>query len=195
VNYADLAPEYFSLFDTCAIDPARMQEVDELHAEIVKNARRYQTVEAATKVPWYVIALIHNLECGMSFFDHLHNGDSLRHPTTNDPAGRPPGWDGTGTWEQSAVDALQYDHLDQVESWDEARICFELELFNGWGYRKKGIHSPYLWAGSNHYVAGKFVSDHVYDSKSVSREIGGAVLLKRMLSLHDVSLRATAVSV
>jgi lysozyme family protein len=39
-------------------------------------------------VPWYVIAVIHNMECGLDFTEHLHNSDPLARRTINDPPGR-----------------------------------------------------------------------------------------------------------
>ncbi len=48
------------------------------------------------------------------------------------------------------------------------------------GYRRKGIHSPYLWSFSNHYTKGKFTNDGVFDSNAVSKQCGAAVLLRRM---------------
>ena len=39
-------------------------------------------------MPWYVIAVIHNMECGLDFTEHLHNGDPLARRTINDPPKR-----------------------------------------------------------------------------------------------------------
>lgn len=199
MKIADVAAEYFTLFDTANIAQNRLGEANAIITQIMAHRDRYAAVEARTGteshagVPWYVIALIHNLECSLRFDQHLHNGDPLSRKTVNDPAGRPPGWDGGGTWEDSAVDALRYDRLDQFSDWDVARICFEFETFNGWGYRSHGIHSPYLWAGCQHYTAGKYVRDGVFDAHAVSDQIGTAVLLKQMTVRDLVTLRAAAV--
>ncbi len=48
------------------------------------------------------------------------------------------------------------------------------------GYRKKGIHTPYLWSYSNHYSKGKFTNDGVFDPDAISKQCGAAVLLRRM---------------
>jgi hypothetical protein len=55
-----------------------------------------------------------------------------------------------------------------------------MERYNGFGYRPKGIHSPYLWSFSNHYTKGKFTADGHFDGDAVSKQIGAAVLLRRM---------------
>lgn len=199
-----VADEYRALFSTAVISPRRIGEVDAAITRIMLHQDQYLAVEKAVTrladgavigtVPWYVIALIHNLECSLNFGQHLHNGDSLARPTHNDPAGRPPGWldfpEEQRTWLRSAVDALRYDRLDQYTDWDVARICYCFETFNGWGYRGHGIHSPYLWAGTQHYTRGKYVRDGVYASEAVSEQIGSGVLLLRMTERNLVSLRA-----
>ncbi len=43
--------------------------------------------------------------------------------------------------------------------------------------------SPYLWSGSNHYRRGKYRSDGEWDPDLVSRQIGSAVLLRRLAEL------------
>jgi lysozyme family protein len=197
MNLADLSPEYFALFESAVINPRRQAEVGGIVSRIVLHQDLYKAVEAACGTPWYVVAIIHNLECDLNFGQHLHNGDPLSRPTVDDPAGRPPGWLALAaedrTWQRSAVDALAYDHLNFKDGWDVARICFECETFNGWGYRRRGIHSPYLWAGSQHYTAGKYVSDGVFDAGAVSDQIGAAVVLKQMVLSNVVALAAQPV--
>ncbi len=185
-----VAAEYYSLFTSAIVSPLHAGEINSIITQIIAHQDRYEAVERATGVPWFVIAIIHNMECGLKFNTHLHNGDALNRPTHNEPRGRPPGWDGTGTWEASAADALRYDRLDQFSDWDIARICFEWETFNGWGYRSHGIHSPYLWSGCQHYQRGKFVLDGQYSPNAISEQIGTAVLLKRMTERKLVTLRA-----
>jgi lysozyme family protein len=173
------------------ITPGRIAEIDGIVQRIQTGQPKYQQVESATGVPWYVVALIHNLECDLSFQEHLHNGDSLADYTTDDPAGRPHVGHGPPfAWLESAIDAIQYDRLDEFSNWDVARICYECESFNGWGYRDHGIVSPYLWAGCQHYTAGKYISDHVFSPTAVSDQIGAAVLLHRMTDTGYVALKA-----
>jgi lysozyme family protein len=63
-----------------------------------------------------------------------------------------------------------------------------LELYNGWGYRKIGSVTPYLWSFSNLYVKGKFVRDGVLDPEVISKQTGAAVILKRMLEKGGLTL-------
>src|SRR5262249_48824149 len=150
----------------------------------------YKAVETETGVPWYVIGLIHLMEAGGNFACHLHNGDSLSGRTVQVPKGRPK--DGTPpfTWKDSAIDAIRYDGLDKVEDWSIERICFELEKFNGWGYRNNHpeVLSPYLWSGTNHYARGKYVKDRQWDPAAVSGQSGAMAIFKAATEL-DASLR------
>ena len=86
---AALAKEYSDLFNRCKIAPDKMAEVEEVVQRILQYQSRYASIAAQSTVPWYVIAVIHNMECGLDFTKHLHNGDSLKRRTVNVPAGRP----------------------------------------------------------------------------------------------------------
>jgi lysozyme family protein len=132
-------------------------------------------------VPWYFIACVHYLECSFSFKKHLHNGDPLTGYTVHVPAHRPKvGHAPPFTFEESAVDAIKLMKYDQVTNWSLPFILLKLEGYNGFGYNRKGIRTPYLWSFSNHYTKGKYVKDGVYDANAISSQLGAAVILKRM---------------
>ena len=73
----------------------------------------------------------------------------------------------TFDWVASAVDALTMPHhfLDAVKDWPIERVAYELEKYNGFGYRLQntGVNTAYLWAWSNHHTKGKFIGDHQFD--------------------------------
>ncbi|MEG4800136.1 CHAP domain-containing protein [Microcoleus sp. ARI1-B5] len=179
-SYEELKPAYQSLFQICVVRPERVDDANQIVDRILKNESRYRIVQARTSVPWSVIALIHSLESSLDFSTHLHNGDPLSAKTKNVPKGRPPG-NPPFTWEESAEDALKFDGLATWQEWSISGVLYRLELFNGTGYRKRGIRSPYLWSFSNHYSKGKFVRDGEFDPDAVSKQCGAAVLLKTML--------------
>ncbi len=188
----ELEKEYGTLFDTCRVRDENRREVDETVKKILRNRHRYEGVGAQTGVPWYVIAVIHSLECGLKFDRHLHNGDPLSKKTRNVPQGRPPG-DPPFTWEFSARDALTYDDLTRWTHWGLAGTLYRLEAYNGWGYRRNdyGVLSPYLWSYSNHYTRGKFVRDRVFDPEARSKQCGAAVLLKALEEIGAVEFAET----
>jgi lysozyme family protein len=170
--------DYNTLFDTLE-QTGFHQELDSYVARINENKQRYQTVSLSTGVPWFFIAIIHAMECSLSFKQHLHNGDPLTARTVNEPVGRPKAGNPPFDWEYSAVDALKYDGLDNWHDWSVEGMLYKLEAFNGWGYRSRHVNTPYLWSGTQHYVKGKFESDRVYNPILVSKQIGAAILLKQ----------------
>jgi len=175
-----LAQDYELCWNACAIRQDCRTAVQQAADRLRRGEARYRAVSAKTGVPWQLIGLMHGLECGYDFNKHLHNGDSLSAATVRVPAGRPPGWVAGSPWEQSAVDALKLKKLDQVKDWSLARVLYVLEGYNGFGYRTKGIRSPYLWSFSNLYEKGKYVADHQFDPNAISKQVGSATLLKML---------------
>ncbi|MEJ1237361.1 hypothetical protein WBG78_04470 [Chryseolinea sp. T2] len=175
-----LRSDYQRLFDSCVIKPNRFTEIDKCMQTILSKRPNYEAVETSTGVPWYFVGIVHNLECSSDLTKHLHNGDPLAARTTHVPAGRPRNGNPPFTWPVSAIDALQQKALDQWTDWSIPGLLFQLERYNGFGYRRYGIESPYLWSYSNHYTKGKFVQDGLFSESAVSKQCGAAVLLRRL---------------
>lgn len=182
-----LKKEYNKLFKTVVIRPKRLAEVTRAIQKIETGRQRYISVSAKTGVPWYVIGLIHLLECDCRFDCHLHNGDSLKRRTKNDPAGRPVEGKPPFGWEYSAIDALKYEGFDAWTDWSPAGTLFKLESYNGFGSRNRGVASPYLWGGTTFYSKGKYVKDGVWDPNKVSAQVGAGAILKTMVKFGIVS--------
>jgi lysozyme family protein len=161
---------------------------------IAAGRARYIAAGRATGVPWCIVGILHQLECGGSFALHLHNGDPLTARTKQVPAGRPKGGRPPFSWEDSAIDALRYDGLHHVgaEGWASIGVTLDtLERYNGLGYRRRCIATPYLWGGSNHYERGKYIADGRFDANTVSRQTGAAVLLQACVAVHYISFRVS----
>jgi lysozyme family protein len=184
-----LRREFEDLLDRCDIRPERAAEVDQIIARIVQNRARYENVAAETGVPWYVIAAIHAMETGLRFDRHLHNGDPLTGRTVQVPAGHPRSGAPPFTWEVSAKDALALRDLGRDTDWRVGSMLYELEGYNGWGYRLHHPHvlTPYLWSGSTNYTSGKYVADGRWSDTAVSKQCGAAVLLRRMAERGIIS--------
>jgi lysozyme family protein len=167
-----------ALYDTMAIDAKKMPQINKITDGINKNKARYEAVTASTGVPWNVIAAIHYRESGNSFKRHLHNGDPLTARTVQVPKGRPVSGEPPFTWEESAIDAIKMQKLNKVTDWSIGNTLELLERYNGLGYRKKGVPSPYIWSWSSQYQKGKYVADGKYDPNTIDQQCGVAVLLK-----------------
>ncbi|NCI48393.1 hypothetical protein GWC95_00570 [Sediminibacterium roseum] len=182
----ELAAEYEQLFKNAVINPKSYPEVDKLVDKIVAYKSTYEEVGQPLNIPWYFIGVIHCMEGGLNFKTHLHNGDPLTARTVQVPAGRPVAGDPPFTWKDSASDALVYEKFDKKKDWSLAGMLYNLECYNGIGYRSKKINSPYLWSYSSNYTMGKYGSDGQYDPQLVSKQCGGAVLLRRMFERQIV---------
>lgn len=187
MNYENLRDEYRRLWDSMQLTK-RMESAGKATAKKIADKKdRYKVIEQETGVPWYVVGCIHAMESGCRWNCHLHNGDPLTARTKLVPRGRPLTGKPPFTWEESAIDAITQKGWQQIESWSIERILYEMERYNGWGYRKyhKSTLSPYLWSGTGHYSRGKYVADGKWSSTAVSGQSGAAMLLKRVAELDD----------
>ena len=159
----------------------RSTEINAQAAKIVAKRTRYEAVSKATGVPWDVIGVIHYREATGSFEGVLHNGQKIigkGTKTTIVPKGRGP----FSTWEEAAIDALVTapPYAAKNTDWSIGGTLDLLEKYNGLGYRKKGLPSPYLWAGTDQYVKGKYVADGKYDPNHVDKQLGVAPILMKL---------------
>jgi lysozyme family protein len=192
-SYAELQRSYSGLWKAMQIPAGvRVQATDARVRALMEAKPRYDQVANATNVPWYVIGIIHEMEGGMNFATHLHNGDPLTARTVHVPSGRPPTGIPPFQWEDSAIDALAMEGFCAVKLWTVERIAFQLEAYNGWGYRSRetGVNTPYLWSATSNYRKGKFVSDGVFDANAVSGQIGAMALLRRLIDVAGINVPA-----
>jgi lysozyme family protein len=185
-----LRAEYQNLFDTCKVNLDKQNEVAGLAASISQHRSRYEAVGTPLAIPWFFIGVIHNMESSQRFDRHLHNGDPLTARTVHVPAGRPKSGNPPFTWEVSATDALTLEGLDKVTDWRLPALLYQIEKYNGFGYRTRhaDVLSPYLWSSSQHYTTGKFIADGTFDPDAVSKQSGAAVILKYMANQEAVPL-------
>lgn len=178
-----LAETCAAQFKVCKIKPERAAFVSSEATRILANRKRYAVVAAQFPgMPWWVPGILHSLECGLSFHQHLHNGDPLSARTVQVPKGRPKKGTPPFTWEESARDALICDGLDQISDWSPGAALVAFENYNGTGYRRKGVPSPYLWSFTDQYRCGKYTADGRYDPLAVSKQVGCAALLKLLIA-------------
>jgi lysozyme family protein len=148
--------------------------------------KRYQTVSAKTKVPWALIAVIHDREASQSWRANLAQGDPWNKVSIHVPRGRGP----FKSWEDAAIDALANcaPYAAKWGDWSIGGVLTLLEEYNGLGYAARGKPSPYVWASTNQYAKGKYVADGHYDPNAVDHQLGCAALLARM-KLLDASVQ------
>jgi lysozyme family protein len=162
--------------------------IDKVAARLViaTAKTRYQTVATTTKVPWFVIAVIHEREASQSWKANLAQGDPFNKPSIHVPKGRGP----FSSWEEAAVDALKNcePYAAEWKDWSAGGALTLLEEYNGLGYAVRGRPSPYVWASTDQYTKGKYVADGHYDPNAVDHQLGCAALLIRMQTM-DASIQ------
>lgn len=147
----------------------------------------YDPVSLETKIPWYVIAALDMREEDFNHNGYLGNGDPLWRKTRHVPRGRGP----FKTWYEGAIDALHLDGmtiLPEGGHWDIVTSLIKCEGFNGLGYAHMGLPSPYVWAGTNIQVKGKYVADGHFDRSAWDNQPGCAGLFLALKENHGIDL-------
>ena len=206
---AKLSQEYVWLWSQLAPGGPKQAEADRAAQVALDNKGRYQSVADATKAPWFFIAAIHYREASQSWRGCLHNGDPWNQVTVHVPAGRGP-WN---SWEEAAVDALQYEGYANLHDWTCGDVFRRLEFYNGRGYRIGGVKnfvchkhgnrvgtfdgiyhgsmqdttprnaSPYVYSGTPYYAKGVSIEDHSFYPDAVDGNVGVMLFLKTLESL------------
>lgn len=188
LKFDEIGREYEDWFKAAKI---RSKNADHArwHLTMMREARpRYEAVGKRLGIPWHFIAAIHGLEASFNFRAHLHNGDfPLAARTRQVPAGRPRVWLPPSDWESSAADALRLMGFTGEADWSLPRTLYRLEAFNGFGYRRMGRATPYLWSFSTLYERGKYVADGRFDPNARSHQCGAAVMLKVLADAGELS--------
>lgn len=166
-------PDYQGLWNSMEIKQHSL--VDKVAARLRLSRSRYEDVACHFPgLPWEFVAVIHERESGQNWNMSLAQGDPWNKISTHVPKGRGP----FAGWQEAAIDALTLEgYSSGLYHWDLPNLLENLELYNGMGYRKRGLLSPYLWSFTNHYVKGKYASDGKYDPNLVDKQIGCAPLL------------------
>lgn len=170
------------------------------------NAKsRYQTISQGTQnfVPWWFVAVVHEREAGgpPHWDKQLGQGDPLNALSRHEPKGRGPFLNhdtdlpGQDAFYRGALDAL-FDCGPYAARWDDwtvGGVLTLLEEYNGLGYAAMGVPSAYVWSGSDQYVSGKYIADHVYRRNVIDVQEGCAPLLSRMMAIDPTIQFALAV--
>jgi lysozyme family protein len=145
-SFSALQGEYQYLWSTMQLRQEVLSDLDRIVGIISSHKADYEKVSAATGVPWYAIAAIHNLEASLNFTKHLHNGNPLTARTFLVPPGRPKTGNPPFAWAESAADAL----LEKVNGtwktvpgWSIPALLWKTEMYNGAGLIDFIYYLPY----------------------------------------------------
>ena len=150
--------------------------------KIMANKERYVGVEKLTRVPWYMVAVLHMRESDLNFKTQLAQGDPLDRVSRHIPRDRGP----FKAWEEGAYDALvTLKHFDRIIDWRLEKILYHCEQYNGWGYFVRGLASPYLWGGSNIQQRSKFIADGKFSASAWDNQPGCASVIRGLMDLDS----------
>lgn len=183
-NYA--SPDWVEIAANIRLDqePQKLAAVKSICADIMENQMHYNLVREKTGVPMLLIGAIHYRESSLNFNTMLHNGEPLNRKSRIVPIGVGP----FATWEDAAIDALKGEGCMDVKDWSFANCMAFAEKFNGRGYRKRGIYSPYVVSFTNMSdEIGGFPSDGVYSKEYVNKRPGVAALILGLIGKYDAS--------
>lgn len=152
--------------------------------------QRYQNISFLIQerhgkhIPWWFIPLVHERECvggNTNWHCSIAQGDAFNKVSIHRPTGIGP----FASFENAAVYSLVHaaPHAANNTNWSGGGVMTIGEKYNGLGYANKGRPSPYIWAGTDQYVKGKYVKDGVYDPNKVDAQLGMAITLKEMMKL------------
>jgi len=177
-----------SLWQSAFIEPARTLEVKNTAGLLIGfREKYYDPVEKATGIPWYVVGALDFREESFDHFAYLGNGDLLSRPTIHVPRGRGP----FSSWYAGAIDALHYDGLDSLDPadhWNIVTALIKTEKYNGMGYFKHGLPSPYVWGATNIQKAGKYTSDGHWSPETWDKQLGCAAIWLGLKQFYNVDL-------
>lgn len=178
--YLSLKSEYDDLLSTMAVNSVAAVEAVAKKLIGPNYLPRYQHVSALTGVPAVLIAALDERESGADPNAALGQGDPWNKISKHVPIGFGP-W---SSWDEAAEFYVKYDHLnDNAYPWSWSYACFKAEAWNGFGPRAHGIHTGYLWSGTNHYSKGKYVADGVWNPDFVDKQLGVVPIMMRMVAL------------
>jgi lysozyme family protein len=162
-----------------------------------KNQATYQQVSDNLKAKGYdispqQIAAIHWREGSGSMKKTIANGRPLdsyiRKDGLYEEGSTGNSYTRTNDWATNATEVMEHKLLEKFGSGakgksfsqDNAAFYDFAERYNGLGYRKKGVPSPYVWAGTDQYTGGKYVKDGVYDPNYVDQQLGVAAMVNAL---------------
>ena len=190
-----------SRWSTMRLDPSRLHTFDSIAQRLCDPDNKKHFVKVTERlmamglqpVPWWFIGIVAEREYGgpPHWDKQLGQGDPLDQVSRNDPAGRGPFLDHPGddfdnnAWLRCALDALIdcSPHAAHWPDWTPGGTMTIFEEYNGLGYAMRGVPSAYVWSGTDQYVSGKYVADHVYRAGVKDVQEGCAPILHQMMQI------------
>lgn len=179
-----LRPDYEHWVAACKPRPECVSLIDAVAHRITRPEAmaNFSLVQQRMGIPVLFTAPSFERECGCDFKCSPAQGDRWDQVSRHVPKGRGP----FRSWYESAFDTYHnIDHLD-VFSAPLSLVygCYWWEKINGFGYRARGLRSPYVVGGSNLQQPGKYIADGEFDTRHMDEQLGCLPIAMRMQQIH-----------
>lgn len=168
--------KYRQLYNSIIIRPDYYDDLELVEKKIFSQIAMYKVVANKFNIPWIFFAVTHWKEASLRPEKQILNGQNWNRTTTIVPKGRGP----YSNWEEAAIDGVLYKGLHKIKDWSLENTLNILESWNGRGYERRGINTPYLWCGSQHYTSGGYPRDGVFSASHVIKNVGCAVIIRHL---------------
>lgn len=160
---------YRKMFRTCQPLEESRKPIHQAFTKLLSHWSIYRETARIGNTHVAFVGLVAHMECGSSLKRILPDGREYSGEENHWPF-------------DAAIAIEEWLAQERVDWLDIPSVLKQLERFNGLGYARRGVHSPYLWSGSRHGVGtGKFTRDGEYDPEAVSKQIGAGVVLHEMV--------------
>lgn len=193
IAFQKLEQNYIDLASHATIVPAREHELQSACERLLHDKSVWLKAEAAVNIPAAALMALGEREMTGNTHCYLGNGQSLKMRTTIVPLNR-------GPFEQEypddfvagCADSIHLDGIDQLIRQNGGVLtiplfCYISEDWNGWGYRARGIPSPYVFGATTMQRPGKFPRDHVFDATMMDPQLGTLAIVEELVK-QDPSL-------
>lgn len=150
-------------------------QIDQMMNQADKKKEMIDEIARKADLPPALVAGIWYREASLKDGVYMHNGEKLGQPTQHVPKGV---FFREDQFVEAAVDALKRQRglADQLNlhygSKDLGAMATYAEAYNGYGYRNRGLTTPYSFAGTDQYTGGRYVADGKFDPNSFDRRPG-----------------------
>jgi lysozyme family protein len=181
---AELIAENEARWAKCEVLPNRRVEAVATAKRLITPSAKglYSQIEELTRVPWFIVAVIHEREADQNFACSIAQGDRWNQVSRHVPKGRGP----FRNFIAAAVDALQNcsPYAARWKDWSAGGALTILEEYNGLGYEDYHAEaSPYIWGATNQEQRGKYIGDGEYSAAAWDEQLGCAAMLLQMMAL------------
>lgn len=180
-EYASSSKGYGALWDKCIVEPDKVASLKSIAEHIKAAYPRYENAEKVTGVPKSWIGPTEKRESDLNPRCNIAQGDRWDTRSTHVPRGMGP----FSSWDAAAIAAfkLPAHRLDAVKRWSVERYCYEWEKWNGYGYLRHSVNSPYVYGWTNLQEYGKYVADGVWSASAWDVQPGCVAMLKILATI------------